>query len=57
MPEVIQKGGEALQFVAVIDLPSVATADGFIEAQLQSELIELFNRSTSGRILKAEGCI
>jgi uncharacterized protein (DUF1330 family) len=56
-PEVIRKGNEAPQFVVVIEFPSVGAADGFIEERSKSELIEIFNRSTVGRILKVEGCI
>ena len=56
-PEVIRKSGEAPQFVVVIEFPSVGAADGFIEERSKSELIEIFNRSTVGRILKVEGCI
>jgi len=56
-PEVVRKGGESTQFVVVIEFPSVEAADGFIEERSKSELIEIFNRSTAGRILKVEGCI
>lgn len=56
-PEVVRKGGESPQFVVVIEFPSVEAADGFIEERSKSELIEIFNRSTAGRILKVEGCI
>jgi uncharacterized protein (DUF1330 family) len=56
-PEVIRQGGESPQFVVIIEFPSVGAADGFIEERSKSELIEIFNRSTVGRILKVEGCI
>lgn len=56
-PEVVRKGGESPQFVVVIEFPSVEDADNFIEDRTKSDLAEIFDRSTVGRILKVCGCI
>ena len=56
-PKVIRESNEIPQFVVVIEFPSSEAANDFIEERSKSELIEIFNRSTVGRILKVEGCI
>jgi uncharacterized protein (DUF1330 family) len=56
-PKVIREGNEVPQFVVIIEFPSIEAADEFIEERSRSELLEMFNRSTVGRMLKVEGCI
>ena len=56
-PKVVRESNDAPQFVVVIEFPSVAAADDFIDERSKSELFEIFNRSTVGRILRVEGCI
>lgn len=55
-PKVVRLGEEVPQYSVIIEFPSVQAADDFIEERAQSELIEIFNRSTVGRILRVEGC-
>jgi Uncharacterized conserved protein len=56
-PVVIRESSDVPQFLVVIEFPSVEAADNFIDERSKSDLIELFNRSTVGRILRVEGCI
>ena len=56
-PYVVRDGSDVPQYVVVIEFPSADAADAFIDERSKSELIEIFNRSTSGRILRVEGCI
>ena len=56
-PVVIRESSDLPQFLVVIEFPSVEAADNFIDERSKSDLIELFNRSTVGRILRVEGCI
>ena len=56
-PNVIRESKDVPQFLVVIEFPSVEAADDFIDERSKSELIEIFNRSTVGRILRVEGCI
>lgn len=55
-PTVVRESNDVPQFVVVIEFPSVQAADDFIDERSKSELIEIFNRSTVGRILRVEGC-
>ncbi len=56
-PKVIREKIDVPQFLVVIEFPSVEAADNFIDERARSDLIEIFNRSTEGRILRVEGCI
>ena len=56
-PVVIRESSDVPQFLVVIEFPSVEAADNFIDERSKSDLIEIFNRSTVGRILRVEGCI
>jgi uncharacterized protein (DUF1330 family) len=56
-PKVIRENNDTPKFLVVIEFPSVEAADNFIDERSRSELIEIFNRSTEGRILRVEGCI
>lgn len=56
-PRVVRDSRDLPQFLVVIEFPSVETADNFIEERSRSELKEIFDRSTEGRILRVEGCI
>lgn len=56
-PKVIRGSDEIPQYVVVIEFPSSKAADAFIEERSKTDLIEIFNRSTLGRILKVEGCV
>ncbi|WP_185230328.1 DUF1330 domain-containing protein [Teredinibacter franksiae] len=56
-PVVIRESSDVPKFLVVIEFPSVEAADNFIDERSKSDLIELFNRSTVGRILRVEGCI
>ncbi len=56
-PVVIRESSDVPQFLVVIEFPSVEAADNFIDERSRSDLIEIFNRSTVGRILRVEGCI
>lgn len=56
VPKVVREGGDMPQFSVVIEFPSVEAADAFIEERSNTDLIEIFNRSTAGRILRVEGC-
>ena len=55
-PKVIRESSDAPQFLVVIEFPSVVATDDFIDERSKSELIEIFNRSTVGRMLRVEGC-
>lgn len=55
-PKVVRESNEIPQFFVVIQFPTVEAADEFIEERSKTELIEIFNRSTEGRILRVEGC-
>lgn len=56
-PDVVRESNDIPQYLVVIEFPSVEAADSFIEERSKSDLIEIFNRSTEGRILRVEGCI
>ncbi|MDO3385373.1 DUF1330 domain-containing protein [Gilvimarinus sp. SDUM040013] len=56
-PEVIRDGDSIPQYAVVIEFPTTEAADGFIQERSKSELIDVFNRSTTGRILKVDGCL
>ncbi|WP_443631700.1 DUF1330 domain-containing protein [Candidatus Njordibacter sp. Uisw_056] len=56
-PNVVRESSNIPQYLVVIEFPSVEAADSFIEERSKSDLIEIFNRSTEGRILRVEGCI
>ncbi len=56
-PNVVREGSDIPQYLVVIEFPSIEAADSFIEERSKSDLIEIFNRSTEGRILRVEGCI
>lgn len=56
-PKVIRENSDTPQFLVVIEFPTVDAADNFIAERSRSELIEIFNRSTEGRILRVQGCI
>ena len=56
-PVVIRESIDVPKYLVVIEFPSVEAADNFIDERSKSELIEIFNRSTVGRILRVEGCI
>ena len=57
VPSVVRESNEMPQFVVMLEFPSVEAADNFIDERAKSELFEIFNRSTEGRILRVEGCV
>lgn len=56
-PHVIRSGEDVPQYIVIIEFPSVDNADSFIKERAETNLADLFNRSTVGRILKVEGCV
>lgn len=57
VPSVVRESDALPQFLVVLEFPSVEAADNFIDERSKSELFEIFNRSTEGRILRVEGCV
>lgn len=57
VPEVIQGTKGKPQYLVVIEFPSVEVADEFVNERAESELVDIWNRSTDGRILRVEGCV
>lgn len=55
VPKVVRASNEIPQYTVVIEFPSVDAADAFIEERSRSELVEIFDRATEGRILRVEG--
>lgn len=55
-PRVIREGSDIPKYLVVIEFPTVKLADSFIEARAETDLIDIFNSSTEGRILRVEGC-
>jgi len=56
-PKIIREGPDIPQYLVVIEFPSVELADEFIEARAKTDLIDIFNRSTEGRVIRVEGCL
>ncbi len=56
-PRVVRDNSDTPQFTVLIEFPSVEAADQFIDERSRSDLVDIFNRSTRGRILRVEGCI
>ncbi len=57
VPKVVREGAETPQYIVIIEFPSLAAADEFIAERSSSDLVDIFNRSTHGRIVRVEGCI
>lgn len=55
-PDIIQGSPGNPQYVVVIEFPSQAFANEFIQERQDVGLSDLWERSTAGRILKVEGC-
>ena len=56
-PKVVRSGSEIPQYLVVIEFPTVALADEFIQERASTDLINIFDQSTEGRILRVEGCL
>ncbi len=57
VPKIVREGAETPQYIVIIEFPSIAAADAFIAERSSSDLIDIFNRSTRGRIVRVEGCM
>ena len=56
-PKIIRESAEIPQYLVIIEFPSTELADKFIEERVKTDLIDTFNGSTEGRILRVEGCL